>query len=93
MMQQKMYFISRIFDSRVTLKTNLYRRDYAEFRLICTDYFKLIFKSKEVAKMGPILISIFSGMLHRAFSVFLFNTQGQLLIQQRSDAKITFPGG
>lgn len=32
------------------------------------------------------------GMLHRAFSVFLFNSEGNLLLQQRSDAKITFPG-
>nr|XP_002739201.2 PREDICTED: isopentenyl-diphosphate Delta-isomerase 1-like [Saccoglossus kowalevskii] len=30
--------------------------------------------------------------LHRAFSVFLFNPEGQLLLQQRSDVKITFPG-
>lgn len=30
--------------------------------------------------------------LHRAFSVFLFNPKGELLLQQRSDAKITFPG-
>ncbi|CAH1789016.1 unnamed protein product [Owenia fusiformis] len=35
--------------------------------------------------------NIDSGMLHRAFSVFLFNNQGELLLQQRSDAKITFP--
>lgn len=32
------------------------------------------------------------GMLHRAFSVFLFNKQGELLLQQRSNKKITFPG-
>lgn len=32
------------------------------------------------------------GMLHRAFSVFLFNKRGELLMQQRSDEKITFPG-
>lgn len=31
------------------------------------------------------------GMLHRAFSVFLFNTKGELLLQQRSKTKITFP--
>ena len=31
------------------------------------------------------------GLLHRAFSVFLFNTQGELLLQQRSGDKITFP--
>ena len=30
-------------------------------------------------------------MPHRAFSLFLFNSQNQLLIQQRSSEKITFP--
>ena len=29
---------------------------------------------------------------HRAFSLFLFNTRNELLMQQRSDKKITFPG-
>jgi isopentenyl-diphosphate Delta-isomerase len=28
---------------------------------------------------------------HRAFSLFLFNTKNELLLQQRSDKKITFP--
>ncbi|XP_057586988.1 isopentenyl-diphosphate Delta-isomerase 1 isoform X2 [Hippopotamus amphibius kiboko] len=32
------------------------------------------------------------GLMHRAFSVFLFNAEDRLLLQQRSDAKITFPG-
>ncbi|GAB6021515.1 isopentenyl-diphosphate delta-isomerase idi1 [Chamberlinius hualienensis] len=32
------------------------------------------------------------GILHRAFSVFLFNSQGDLLLQRRSKVKITFPG-
>lgn len=31
------------------------------------------------------------GQLHRAFSVFLFNSQNQLLLQQRASTKITFP--
>ena len=31
------------------------------------------------------------GMLHRAFSLFLFNTDNQLMMQQRSGEKITFP--
>ncbi|XP_014464530.3 isopentenyl-diphosphate Delta-isomerase 1 [Alligator mississippiensis] len=35
--------------------------------------------------------NIEKGLLHRAFSVFLFNTEDKLLLQQRSDAKITFP--
>jgi isopentenyl-diphosphate delta-isomerase len=32
------------------------------------------------------------GLLHRAFSVFLFNQDGKLLLQQRAPSKITFPG-
>jgi len=31
------------------------------------------------------------GLLHRAFSVFLFNPDGQLLIQQRSEQKMLWP--
>ena len=33
-----------------------------------------------------------TGKLHRAFSVFLFNSKGELLLQQRALSKITFPG-
>ena len=32
------------------------------------------------------------GVLHRAFSLFLFNQQGELLLQQRSAAKRLWPG-
>lgn len=35
--------------------------------------------------------NISKGLLHRAFSVFLFNSEGKLLMQQRSADKITFP--
>lgn len=31
------------------------------------------------------------GILHRAFSVFLFNKDDKLLLQQRASGKITFP--
>jgi isopentenyl-diphosphate delta-isomerase len=48
--------------------------------------------------LGPIskekshkTVNIRDGMLHRAFSVFLFNSKGELLLQQRAKAKITFP--
>lgn len=33
-----------------------------------------------------------SSPLHRAFSLFVFNERNELLMTQRSDAKITFPG-
>ncbi|CAG8984080.1 hypothetical protein HYALB_00003022 [Hymenoscyphus albidus] len=32
-----------------------------------------------------------TGLLHRAFSVFLFNEKNELLLQQRATEKITFP--
>jgi len=32
------------------------------------------------------------GLLHRAFSLFIFNTKGQLLLQQRADEKYHSPG-
>ncbi len=31
-------------------------------------------------------------VLHRAFSLFIFNADNELLLQQRSDVKFTFPG-
>ncbi|XP_074127690.1 isopentenyl-diphosphate Delta-isomerase 1-like [Sminthopsis crassicaudata] len=36
--------------------------------------------------------NIQKGLLHRAFSVVLFNSNKQLLVQERSDSKIIFPG-
>jgi isopentenyl-diphosphate delta-isomerase len=33
-----------------------------------------------------------SGQRHRAFSVFLFNAKGELLLQQRSESKRLWPG-
>ncbi len=32
------------------------------------------------------------GLLHRAFSIFLFNDDGEVLLQQRSDMKQLWPG-
>ncbi|KAG7662752.1 IDI1 [[Candida] subhashii] len=42
-------------------------------------------------KLCHIMDNINGGLLHRAFSVFLFNEDGKLLLQQRADEKITFP--
>lgn len=38
------------------------------------------------------MTNIDQGLLHRAFSVFLFDDQKRLLLQQRAEEKITFPG-
>ena len=39
------------------------------------------------------MVNINKGMLHRAFSVFLFNSENKLLLQQRADEKACRPGG
>ncbi|XP_006889016.1 PREDICTED: isopentenyl-diphosphate delta-isomerase 2-like [Elephantulus edwardii] len=36
--------------------------------------------------------NIDKGLLHRSFSVLLFNEENKVLIQQRADTKVTFPG-
>ena len=41
-------------------------------------------------KMCHIMDNINAGLLHRAFSVFIFNTEGEMLLQQRATEKITF---
>ncbi|KAK6356257.1 isopentenyl-diphosphate delta-isomerase idi1 [Orbilia javanica] len=42
-------------------------------------------------KTCHLMANIDKGLLHRAFSVFLFDPEGRLLLQQRADEKITFP--
>lgn len=40
---------------------------------------------------GHLMENINKGLLHRAFSVFLFSPDGRLLLQRRAAEKITFP--
>ncbi|KAK4109856.1 isopentenyl diphosphate isomerase [Canariomyces notabilis] len=42
-------------------------------------------------KLCHLMTNINKGLLHRAFSVFLFNDKNELLLQQRASEKITFP--
>lgn len=43
-------------------------------------------------KTCHLMENIEKGLLHRAFSVFLFDKDNRLLLQQRASEKITFPG-
>ncbi|RUS24004.1 isopentenyl-diphosphate delta-isomerase [Jimgerdemannia flammicorona] len=45
----------------------------------------------DTKKACHLMKNINEGLLHRAFSVFLFNSEGKLLLQQRAAEKITFP--
>jgi hypothetical protein len=47
--------------------------------------------NKKLAHENSFIYDATKGLPHRAFSVFLFNEHNQLLLQQRSDIKITFP--
>ncbi|KAF2488106.1 IDI1, isopentenyl diphosphate:dimethylallyl diphosphate isomerase [Neohortaea acidophila] len=42
-------------------------------------------------KLCHLMTNIDKGLLHRAFSCFLFDSQNRLLLQQRASEKITFP--
>ncbi|KFH40467.1 Isopentenyl-diphosphate Delta-isomerase-like protein [Hapsidospora chrysogenum ATCC 11550] len=46
---------------------------------------------KASKKICHLMSNIDKGLLHRAFSVFLFNDKNELLLQQRASEKITFP--
>ena len=43
------------------------------------------------SRPGHLMKNIDEGLLHRAFSVFLFDSNNRLLLQQRASEKITFP--
>lgn len=52
-----------------------------------TDYLILVDKNdKQWGKLEKLLVHEL-GLLHRAFSVFIFNSKGELLLQQRADDK------
>ena len=63
---------------------------YLEERCILVDENDKVLGS-ETKRTCHLNTNIEAGMLHRAFSVFLFNQKGELLLQKRSNAKITFP--
>lgn len=52
----------------------------------------LINENDEVTGKAEKLLVHRNGWLHRAFSVFIFNSRGELLIQQRADSKYHSPG-
>jgi isopentenyl-diphosphate delta-isomerase len=59
----------------------------ASEELILVDEFdrEIGFKAKTDCHMGK-------GVLHRAFSIFVFNSNNELLLQQRSPSKMLWPG-
>jgi isopentenyl-diphosphate Delta-isomerase len=60
-------------------------RDDDELILVDSDDREIGYLSKTDAHLG-------SGVLHRAFSLFVFNPEGELLLQQRAPGKRLWPG-
>ena len=49
------------------------------------------FEDNEIGNLSKLECHENNGVLHRAFSIFLFNTNGQLFIQKRSSQKKLWP--
>lgn len=49
-------------------------------------------RDQEIGQLPKTECHLGEGILHRAFSVFLFNDQGQVLIQQRAQGKMLWGG-
>ena len=68
--------------------------DPEQIRLMQEDLILVDLKDQEIgsrSKKDCHLNQNLPDLLHRAFSVFLFNNKNELLLQQRSKEKITFP--
>ena len=69
--------------------------DARQHALVSSDFEPLILvdaADREVGFMSKARCHEGGGVLHRAFSLFIFNSEGQLLLQQRSAAKRLWPG-
>lgn len=65
--------------------------------LVAVDHNDILIDASSVKSTSKKLAHTFSedqprGILHRAFSFFLFNQENKMLLTQRASSKITFPG-
>lgn len=70
--------------------------DSQQIDYLHNDHCIVVDKTDNVLRSGTkmechLMKNINSGLLHRAFSLFLFDSNGNLLLQQRSEKKITYP--
>jgi isopentenyl-diphosphate delta-isomerase len=56
------------------------------------DQLILVNQNDEMIGVGPKLAIHRQGLLHRAFSIFIFNSSGELLLQRRALSKYHSPG-
>ncbi|KAH6676737.1 NUDIX hydrolase domain-like protein [Halenospora varia] len=87
--------ILRLFPDIDTSSAELDGHDEEQIRLMDEVCIVLDENDKPIGnfskKICHLMTNIDKGLLHRAFSVFLFNSKNELLLQQRATEKITFP--
>ncbi|KAI9736414.1 MAG: isopentenyl-diphosphate delta-isomerase idi1 [Claussenomyces sp. TS43310] len=87
--------ILRLFPDIDTSATALDGHDEEQIRLMDEVCIVLDENDKPIGnfskKICHLMTNIDKGLLHRAFSVFLFDSRNRLLLQQRATEKITFP--
>lgn len=76
--------------------TSLLGHDEEQIRFMNDDLCIVVDKTDRVTgnaskKVCHLIENIENGLLHRAFSVFLFDKDNRLLLQQRASEKFTFP--
>ncbi|KUJ16196.1 Isopentenyldiphosphate isomerase [Mollisia scopiformis] len=87
--------ILRLFPDIDTSSAELDGHDEEQIRLMDEVCIVLDENDKPIGNFSKqichLMTNIEKGLLHRAFSVFLFNSKNELLLQQRATEKITFP--
>ncbi|KAI1000232.1 hypothetical protein K3495_g7966 [Podosphaera aphanis] len=87
--------ILRLFPDIDTHSSELSGHDAEQIRLMDEVCIVLDENDKPIGNLSKkachLMTNIERGLLHRAFSVFLFNSKNELLLQQRATEKITFP--
>ncbi|KAG8219802.1 Isopentenyldiphosphate isomerase [Butyriboletus roseoflavus] len=84
---------SRLMDERCILVDEQDNAIGAADKKTCTQhYLSRCLRRYDVFTSGHLMENIHKGLLHRAFSAFVFRpSDGKLLLQQRANEKITFP--
>ncbi len=72
-------------------KTSLGGADPAQAELMAEAVIQVTEKDEVIGPLSKLEAHRGSGLFHRAFSVLLFNSKGDMLLQQRSGDKVTFP--
>ena len=72
-------------------KTSLRTADAAQAALMAEAVIQVTERDEVIGPLSKLEAHRGSGLFHRAFSVLLFNSKGEMLLQRRSADKVTFP--